>query len=79
MIKPWIVINAIIYTFNFTAKAYVYGPVDTSKPITSAVAKTYADLKDKAPTRKQKITAETTSAPDADDNFRFNETISEWV
>ena len=71
--------RAIIYTFNFTAKAYVYGPVGTSKPITTAAAKTYADLQSAAPTRKQKIAAEVTSAPDADDNFGFNETISEWV
>ena len=42
--------RAIIYTFNFTAKAYVYGPVTT-----------------------------VTSGPDADDNFGFNETVSEWT
>ena len=71
--------RAIIYTFNFTAKTYVYGPVGTSKPITAAEAKTYPDLQSAAPTRTQKIAAATTSAPDADDNFGFNETISEWV
>jgi len=71
--------RAIIYTFNFTAKTYVYGPVDTSKPITKAEVKTYTDLQDAAPTRVQKITAQATSAPDADDNFGFNETTSEWV
>ena len=72
--------RAIIYTFNFTAKAYVYGPVSTTKPVTKAAVKTYADLKDKAPTRVQKITVSTTSAPSGDDdNFGFNEEISEWV
>ena len=71
--------RAIIYTFNFVAKAYVYGPVTTSKPITKAEVKTYADLKDQAPTRVQKITTTVTSGPDADDNFGFNETTSEWV
>ena len=72
--------RAIIYTLNFTAKAYVYGPVSTQKPVTKAEAKTYADLKDKAPTRVQKITVSTTSAPSGDDdNFGFNEEISEWT
>ena len=71
--------RAIIYTFNFTAKTYVYGPVSTTKPITKAEVKTYADLKDQAPTRVQKITTTVTSGPDADDNFGFNETTSEWV
>ena len=69
----------IIYTFNFTAKTYVYGPVMTSKQITKAEVKTYADLKDQAPDRVQKITTTVTSGPDADDNFGFNETTSEWV
>ena len=71
--------RAIIYTFNFTAKAYVYGPVSTTKPIVAAEAKTYPDLPSAAPTRTQKMAAEVTSAPDTDDNFGFNETISEWV
>ena len=71
--------RAIIYTFNFTAKTYVYGPVSTTKPITKAEVKTYADLKDQAPTRVQKIVTTVTSAPDSDDNFGFNETTSEWV
>ena len=71
--------RAIIYTFNFTAKTYVYGPVATSEPITSAEVKTYTDLQSAAPTRVQKITAQASSAPDSDDNFGFNETTSEWV
>ena len=71
--------RAIIYTFNFTAKAYVYGPVTTAKPITTAEVKTYADLQSAAPTRAQVITTTVTSGPDADDNFGFNETTSEWV
>ena len=71
--------RAIIYTMNFTAKGYVYGPVDTSKPITKSEVKTYADLQSAAPTRTQKILTTVTSGPDADDNFGFNETTSEWV
>ena len=71
--------RAIIYTFNFTAKAYVYGPVTIGKPITKAEVKTYADLQSAAPTRVQKIVTTVTSGPDADDNFGFNEEVSEWT
>ena len=71
--------RAIIYTFSFTAKTYVYGPVETSKPITKSEVKTYANLQSAAPDRVQKITTTVSSAPDADDNFGFNETTSEWV
>ena len=71
--------RAIIYTFNFTAKTYVYGPVLTSKQITKAEVKTYDNLQSEAPTRIQKVTTTVDSAPDADDNFGFNETTSEWV
>ena len=71
--------RAIIYTLNFTAKAYVYGPVSTSKPITKAEATIYADLQDKAPPRVARVTEQAVGTPDADDNFGFNETISVWV
>ena len=71
--------RAIVYTFSFTAKTYVYGPVTSSKQITKAEVKTYANLQDAAPDRVQKITTTVSSGPDADDNFGFNETTSEWV
>ena len=71
--------RAIIYTFNFTAKTYVYGPVGTTKPITKSEVKTYANLQDAAPDRVQKIITTVTIGPDADDNFGFNETTIEWV
>ena len=71
--------RAIIYTFNFVAKAYVYGPVSTSKPITKVEATAYADLQDKAPPRVARVTQQAVGTPDADDNFGFNETVSEWI
>ena len=70
--------RAIIYTFTFTAKSYVYGPVTTAKPITKVQADTYSDLPAAAPTRVQRFTVQATG-PDADDNFGFNESTSEWV
>ena len=71
--------RAIIYTFSFVAKAYVYGPVTTAKPITKADATVYADLQDKAPPRVAKVTQQAVGTPDEDDNFGFNETIREWT
>ena len=71
--------RAIIYTFSFVAKAYVYGPVTTAKPITKADATVYADVQDKAPPRVAKVTQQAVGTPDEDDNFGFNETISEWT
>ena len=71
--------RAIIYTFNFVAKAYVYGPVSTQKPVTKAEVTAYADLQSKAPPRVARVTEQAIGTPDADDNFGFNETISEWV
>ena len=71
--------RAIIYTFAFTAKSYVYGPVTTSQPITKVEASTYANLPTETPERVQRFTVQTTGSGDADDNFGFNETTSEWV
>ena len=71
--------RAMIYTFQFTAKSYVYGPVTTAKPITKVQADTYADLPAATPTRVQRFTTQVTGTGDSDDNFGFNESTSEWV
>ena len=71
--------RAIIYTFQFTAKSYVYGPVTTAKPITKVQGDTYADLPAATPTRVQRFTTQVTGTGDSDDNFGFNESTSEWV
>ena len=71
--------RSIIYTFQFTAKSYVYGPVTTAKPITKVQADTYADLPAATPTRVQRFTTQVTGTGDSDDNFGFNESTSEWV
>ena len=72
--------RAIIYTLNFTAKAYVYGPVTTAKPITKVQVDTYDNLQSQAPERIQRytVTANVDSSL-GDDNFGFNETTSECV
>jgi len=73
--------RAIIYSLDFTAKAYVYGPVITSEPITKVQMDTYINLPDETPQRVQRYTATATTPPstEGDDNFGFNETTSEWV
>ena len=67
--------RSLIYTLDFTAKFYLYGPVTSSSVIKTVQVDQYADIKDNAPKREQryKVTPSPITA-DADDNFGFNET-----
>ena len=69
--------RSLIYTLDFTAKFYLYGPVTSSSVIKTVQVDQYADIKDNAPKREQryKVTPSPITA-DADDNFGFNETSS---
>ena len=69
--------RSIIYSLDFTAKFYLYGPVTSSKVIKTAQADQYADMPDKSPKREQRyaVTPSPTAAS-ADDDFGFNETTS---
>ena len=69
--------RAIIYTLNFTAKAYLYGPVIAGQVITKVQADQYTDSASAAPKREQRytVTPDPVSA-DMDDDFGFNETSS---
>ena len=69
--------RSLIYTFSFTAKFYLYGPVTSSKVIKTVQVDQYTDLPDQSPKREQRVTVtpNPTSA-DADDDFGFNETTS---
>ena len=73
--------RAIVYTFDFTAKAYVYGPVTTAEPITKVQMDTYINLPAETPKRVQRYTATATTPPSApgEDDFGFTEMTSEWV
>ena len=69
--------RALIYTLDFTAKFYLYGPVTSSKVIRTTKVDQFTDLPDKSPKREQRLTV--TPDPidaDADDNFGFNEVSS---
>ena len=69
--------RALIYTLDFTAKFYLYGPVTSQGVIKTVQVDQYADLPDASPRREQryKVTPKPTSA-DAEDDFGFNETTS---
>ena len=74
--------RALIYTFSFQAKTYMYGPVVTSSVIKTVDVDQYADLKEKAPPRVRQYSVsgvEKAAGADEDDNFGFTETLSEWV
>ena len=69
--------RALIYTLDFTAKFYLYGPVTSQAVIKTVQLDQYTDLKDTAPKREQRYTVSPKPATaDADDDFGFNETTS---
>ena len=69
--------RALIYTLDFTAKFYLYGPVTSTSVIKTVQVDQYSDMKDQSPRREQRytVTPKPMSA-DADDDFGFNETSS---
>ena len=69
--------RAIIYTLNFTAKFYLYGPVTSTKVIKTVQADQFTDMPDKSPKREQRfLVSPSPATADADDDFGFNETTS---
>ena len=69
--------RALIYTLDFTAKFYLYGPVTSTSVIKTVQIDQYADLEDNAPRREQRYTVTPKPAnAEADDDFGFNETTS---
>ena len=69
--------RSIIYSLDFTAKFYLYGPVTSSKVIKTVIADQFTDLPDKSPKREQRFTVSPDPiTADADDDFGFNETSS---
>ena len=71
--------RAVIYTLNFTAKTYLYGPVSQQRVIKETQTDMYTDTTN-SPKREQRIviTPNPTSA-DADDDFGFTTTITEFT
>ena len=71
--------RAVNYTLNFTAKTYLYGPISQQKVIKSTQTDMFTDT-DTTSKREQRIviTPNPTSA-DADDDFGFTTTITEFT
>ena len=69
--------RVIMYTLNFTAKMYLYGPVTSQKIIKRVQVDQYSDTNVNVAKREQRIvvTPNPTTA-DADDNFGCNEVHS---
>tara|TARA_B100001769_G_C21996549_1_gene535576 strand:- start:201 stop:1001 length:801 start_codon:yes stop_codon:yes gene_type:complete len=69
--------RSLIYTLNFTAKFYLYGPVTSTSIIKTVQVDQFADMPTAIPAREQRlvVTPNPTTA-DADDDFGFNETTS---
>ena len=69
--------RVIMYTLNFTAKMYLYGPVTSSKVIKTVQVDQYTDMPVNSPKREQRYkVSPNPSTADADDNFGFNEELS---
>ena len=70
--------RAVIYTLNFTAKTYLYGPASTQKVIRETQADMHTDLP--AATREERITVvPNPESADADDDFGFTTTITSYT
>ena len=69
--------RVIMYTMNFTAKMYLYGPVTSQKVIKRVQVDQYTDTDTAVAKREQRIVVQPNpTTADADDNFGFNETHS---
>lgn len=71
--------RAVIYTLNFTAKTYLYGPSYTKKVIREVQTDQYTDtdITNKARETRITITPDPTSS-DPDDDFGFTTTIQSF-
>ena len=69
--------RVIMYTLNFTAKMYLYGPVTSQKIIKTVQVDQYTDTNTAVAKREQRYkVSPSPSTADADDNFGFNEELS---
>jgi hypothetical protein len=72
--------RAVIYTLNFTAKTYLFGPATTQGVIKEVQSDLYSDTDTTNKAREDRIviTPNPTSA-DADDDFGFTTTITSYT
>ena len=67
--------RAVIYTLEFTAKTYLFGPATTQKVIKEVQSDLYTDLPESTREERIIVVPDPTSA-DADDDFGFTTTIT---
>ncbi len=70
--------RAVIYTLNFTAKTYLFGPANTQKVIKEVQADLFTDTPESTREERIVITPNPTSS-DADDDFGFTTTITNFT
>ena len=68
--------RAVIYTLNFTAKTYLYGPMSNQGVIKTVQADLGADTEAPLSREERIITVPNPTNADADDDFGFTTTIS---
>ncbi len=66
--------RAVIYTLNFTAKTYLYGPMNNQGVIKKVQSDLHTDLPDASREERVTVVPNPTTA-DADDDFGFTTTI----
>ena len=75
--------RTLVYTLQFVAKTYLYGPVqDKSGEVIKKAILDYSTQTELAPNAPREVRYQVTPEPitaDADDNFGFNELTSEFV
>ena len=71
--------RAVIYTLNFTAKTYIYGPMSNQGVIKTAQADLGADTAAPLARDERIIVVPNPTTADADDDFGFTTTISSFT
>ena len=70
--------RAVIYTLNFTAKTYLFGPSSTQKVIKETQADLYTDTDANSKREERIIVVPDPTSADADDDFGFTTTIQHF-
>ena len=72
--------RAVIYTMNFTAKTYLFGPDQTQKTIKTVQVDMYSDNDTTNKAREERITVQPNpTTADFDDDFGFTTTIENFT
>jgi hypothetical protein len=72
--------RAVIYTLNFTAKTYLFGPMSNQGVIKSVQSDLYTDTNKKTAKREERIVVVPDPiTADADDDFGFTTTITSFT